>query len=88
MSSVATVNKLKSKNIRAIVIIVVLLGSLALAALAVSKTETGIKAIVANPVMMDAFRGGLPSDCKLFPDGSKVAKIEWTFKRNTGHPIS
>jgi hypothetical protein len=40
MSSVATVNGLKSKNIQAIVITVVLLGSLALAALAVSKTET------------------------------------------------
>ena len=53
---------------------------------AVSQTETGIKVIVANPVMMDAFRSGLPSDGKLFPDGSKVAKIEWTFKRNTVSP--
>ena len=53
---------------------------------AVSQTETGIKAIVANPVMMEAFRSGLPSDGKLFPDGSKVAKIEWTFKKNTESP--
>jgi hypothetical protein len=38
---------------------------------AVSQTETAIKVIVANPVMMDAFRSGLPADGKLFPDGSK-----------------
>ena len=53
---------------------------------AVSQTETGIKVIVANPVMMDAFRSGLPTDGKLFPNGSKVAKIEWTFKKNTVSP--
>ena len=32
------------------------------------------------------YRDGLPADGKLFPDGSKVAKIEWTFKRNTVSP--
>ena len=53
---------------------------------AVSQTETQIKAIVANPVMMDAFKSGLPSSGKLFPDGSKIAKIEWTFKKNTMSP--
>lgn len=53
---------------------------------AVSQTETGIKVIVANPVMMEAFKSGLPSKGKLFPDGSKVAKIEWKFKRNTVSP--
>ena len=55
---------------------------------AVSQTETGIKVIVANPVMMDAFRSGLPTDGKLFPNGSKVAKIEWTFKKNTVSPYA
>jgi Cytochrome P460 len=43
---------------------------------AVSQTENGIKVIVANPTMMAAYRDGLPADGKLFPDGSKVAKIE------------
>jgi hypothetical protein len=51
-----------------------------------SQTETEIKAIVANPVMMNAFRSGLPSRGKLFPDGSKVAKIEWSFKKNPVAP--
>jgi Cytochrome P460 len=53
---------------------------------AVSQTQTGLKVIVANPVMMEAFRSGLPREGKFFPDGSKVAKIEWSFKRNTVSP--
>ena len=53
---------------------------------AVSETETGIKVIVANPPMMAAYRDGLPADGKLFPDGSKIAKIEWTAKRNGASP--
>jgi hypothetical protein len=55
---------------------------------AVSQTETEIKAIVANPIMMDAFRSGLPSNGKLFPNGSKIAKLEWSFKKNTVSPYS
>jgi len=55
---------------------------------AVSQTENGIKVIVANPTMMAAYRDGLPADGKLFPDGSKVAKIEWTSKRNAASPYS
>jgi hypothetical protein len=55
---------------------------------AVSQTETGIKVIAANPAMMAAYKSGLPADGKLFPDGSKVVKIEWSFKRNTESPIS
>ena len=53
---------------------------------AVSETETGIKVIVANPAMMGAFKDGLPANGKKFPDGSKIAKIEWTAKRNLESP--
>src|SRR5271156_5148457 len=55
---------------------------------AVSQTETLMKVIVANDVMMDAYRQGLPADGKLFPEGSKIAKIEWTFKKNPVAPYS
>jgi hypothetical protein len=54
--------------------------------IAVSQTETILKVIVANDVMMQAYRQGLPADGKLFPEGSKIVKIEWTFKRNTVAP--
>jgi hypothetical protein len=53
---------------------------------AVSQTETSLKVIAANDVMMKAFRSGLPADGKLFPDGSKVTKIEWSFKKNPASP--
>jgi hypothetical protein len=53
---------------------------------AVSQTETQLKVIVANDVMMNAYRQGLPADGKLFPDGSKIAKIEWIPKKNTVSP--
>jgi hypothetical protein len=51
-----------------------------------SQTETNLKVIAANDVMMKAFRDGLPADGKLFPDGSKITKIEWSFKKNTASP--
>jgi hypothetical protein len=53
---------------------------------AVSQTETLLKVIVANDVMMDAYGEGLPADGKRFPEGSKIAKIEWTVKKNTVAP--
>ena len=54
---------------------------------AVSLTETRIKAILANPIMMEAFRSGLPAEGKLFPDGSRVVKIEWSYKKNPVSPL-
>jgi hypothetical protein len=53
---------------------------------AVSQTEGSIKVILANPVMMAAYRDGLPADGRKFPDGSKIAKIEWSSKRNSESP--
>ena len=53
---------------------------------AVSQTENGIKVIVANPAMIDAYWNGVPGNGKHFPDGSKVAKIEWTSKKNPESP--
>jgi Cytochrome P460 len=53
---------------------------------AVSETKTQVKAIVANDVMIAAYRQGLPAAGKLFPEGSKVVKIEWNKKVNTVAP--
>jgi len=52
----------------------------------VSQTETSLKVIAANDVMIGAFRAGLPGNGKLFPEGSKITKIEWSVKRNTVSP--
>ena len=53
---------------------------------AVSQTENGIKVIVANPAMIEAYRNGVPGTGKPFPDGSKIAKIEWTSKKSSESP--
>lgn len=53
---------------------------------AVSQTETGLKVIAANAAMIKAYKDGIPGDGKLFPDGSKIVKIEWTTKKNTESP--
>ena len=55
---------------------------------AVSQTEQLLKVMVANPTMIDAYRSGVPGNGKSFPDGSKIAKIEWKPKKNTEAPFS
>jgi cytochrome P460 len=55
---------------------------------AVSQTGTSVKIIAANPVMMEAYRQGAPGNHQPFPEGSKIVKIEWLFKRNTESPYS
>src|SRR5271167_4682971 len=54
---------------------------------AVSQTEELLKVMVANPIMMAAYRAGVPGNGKLFPDGSKIAKIEWKPKKNPESPF-
>jgi hypothetical protein len=55
---------------------------------AVSQTEALLKVMVANPAMIDAYRAGIPGNGKPFPDGSKIAKIEWKPKKSTEAPFS
>jgi Cytochrome P460 len=55
---------------------------------AVSQVKDGIKIIAANPVMISAFRSGLPASGKTFPEGSKIVKIEWSAKPNTVSPYA
>jgi len=54
---------------------------------AVSQTDDLLKAMVANPVMIDAYRAGVPGNGKPFPDGSKIAKIEWKPKKSAEAPF-
>lgn len=53
---------------------------------AVSQTATQMKVILANDVMMAAYRQGLPAEGKIFPEGSKIVKIEWSMKKNVKAP--
>src|SRR5262245_52063430 len=55
---------------------------------AVSQTEDLLKVMVANPTMIAAYKAGVPLNGKPFPDGSKIAKIEWKPKKSTEAPFS
>jgi hypothetical protein len=53
---------------------------------AISQTEELIAVILANPVMIDAYRAGVPGNGKHFPDSSKIAKIHWNPKKSAEAP--
>jgi hypothetical protein len=53
---------------------------------AVSATGTSVKAILANPVMIKAFKKGIPGNGQPFPEGSKIVKIEWLKQKNPVSP--
>jgi hypothetical protein len=53
----------------------------------VSQTEEKLKVILANPVMIEAYRAGVPGNGQPFPDGSKMAKVEWKPKESAESPF-
>ena len=55
---------------------------------AVSQTDALLKVMVANPTMINAYRAGVPGNGKPFPEGSKIAKIEWKPKNSTESPFA
>jgi hypothetical protein len=58
--------------------------------IAVSQTEATnvLRVILGNPVMIKAYREGIPGNGKPFPDGAKMAKIVWKQKGITTAPFS
>jgi hypothetical protein len=55
---------------------------------AVSASVNGdkIAVILGNPVLIDAFRRGVPDNGQPFPDGAKMAKIHWIVKTQATYP--
>src|SRR5215469_13614399 len=52
-----------------------------------ARTDEVLKVIVANPTMIGAYKAGIPGNGKSFPDGSKIAKLQWKFKKSTEAPF-
>src|SRR5262245_29837428 len=48
---------------------------------AISQDAKLVAAILANPLMIDAYLAGMPGNGKPFPDGAKMAKIHWNPKK-------
>ena len=53
---------------------------------ATSQNDKLVAVILANPVMIDAYRAGMPGNGKPVPDGAKMAKIHWKPKPNQFFP--
>jgi hypothetical protein len=48
-----------------------------------ARTDEVLKVIVANPTMIHAYKTGVPGNGKPFPEGSKIAKLQWSLKKST-----
>ena len=52
-----------------------------------ARTDQILKVIVANPAMIAAFKAGFPGNGQPFPDGSRIAKLQWKLKKSTEAPF-
>ena len=52
-----------------------------------ARTDDVLKVIVANPTMIAAYKAGIPGNGQPFPDGSKIAKLQWKPKKSTDAPF-
>ena len=53
-----------------------------------ARTDDVLKVIVANPAMMAAYKSGVPGNGQPFPEGSRIAKLQWKFKKSTEAPFA
>ncbi len=53
-----------------------------------ARTDEVLKVIVANPTMIQAYKSGIPGNGQPFPEGSKIAKLQWSFKKSTEAPFA
>ena len=56
--------------------------------IAPSQTDEGLKAILGNSVMIDAYKAGMPDNGRSVPDGAMMAKLEWTKKSDDTSPYA
>ena len=54
--------------------------------ISISYNEGLLAVILGNPVMIDAYKAGVPGNGKPFPDGAKMAKIHWNPKKKETYP--
>ena len=53
-----------------------------------ARTDEVLKVIVANPIMINAYKAGIPGSGQPFPDGSKIVKLQWKPKKSTEAPFA
>jgi Cytochrome P460 len=55
-------------------------------AISVSHNGDKLAVILGNPLMIEAFKSGIPENGKPFPDGAKMVKIHWEAKKKETYP--
>ena len=53
-----------------------------------ARTDEVLKVIVANPIMIEAYKAGVPVNGQPFPDGSKIVKLQWKPKKSAEAPFA
>jgi mono/diheme cytochrome c family protein len=54
--------------------------------ISISHNGGAVAAILGNPLMINAYKAGIPGNGKPFPDGAKMAKVHWIAKVDAGEP--
>lgn len=52
-----------------------------------ARTDKILKVIVASPAMINAYKSGVPGDGQVFPEGSRIVKLQWKPKLSTEAPF-
>jgi hypothetical protein len=52
-----------------------------------ARTDDILKVIVGNPTIIKAFKDGIPGNGKPFPDGSRIAKLQWKHTKSKEAPF-
>ena len=53
-----------------------------------ARTDKELKVMLANPVMIKAYKAGVPGNGQPFPEGSKIVKLQWKPKKSTDAPFA
>jgi cytochrome P460 len=53
-----------------------------------ARTDEVLKVIVGNPTIIKAFKEGVPGNGRPFPDGSKMAKLQWKETKSKEAPFA
>ena len=53
-----------------------------------ARTDEVLKAILANPTMIQAYKASVPGNGQPFPEGSKIVKLQWKPKKSTEAPFA
>ena len=54
--------------------------------IAISENGGNFAVILGNPIMIDAYKEGVPGNGRPFPDGAKIAKVHWHAKKQEAYP--